>query len=64
MEYLVENTDWLIDELNEFAEESFVLFDCPGQIELYSHLDVMTRITKEITKSGFYLCAVYCADST
>lgn len=41
MEYLIENVDWLIDELNEFAEDSFILFDCPGQIELYSHLDVM-----------------------
>ena len=41
MEHLVENIDWLIDELQEFAEDSFILFDCPGQIELYSHLDVM-----------------------
>lgn len=30
MEYLIENIDWLIDELQEFAEDSFVLFDCPG----------------------------------
>ncbi len=30
MEYLVENIDWLIEELNEFCEDSFVLFDCPG----------------------------------
>ena len=30
MEYLIENIDWLIDELQEFAEESFILFDCPG----------------------------------
>lgn len=41
MEYLIENIDWLMDELQEFAEDSFILFDCPGQIELYSHLDVM-----------------------
>ena len=50
MEYLVENIDWLMEELQEFAEESFVLFDCPGQIELYSHLDVMSRLTKAITQ--------------
>ena len=41
MEYLIENIEWLMDELAEFAEDSFILFDCPGQIELYSHLDVM-----------------------
>lgn len=64
MEYLIENIDWLMDELNEFAEDSFVLFDCPGQIELYSHLDVMTRLTKEIQKAGFIICAVYCTDGT
>ena len=30
MEYLVDNIDWLIDEIREFAEESFLIFDCPG----------------------------------
>ena len=64
MEYLLENIDWLIDELTEFAEDSFVLFDCPGQIELYSHLDVMTRLTRRIQKAGFIICAAYCADGT
>jgi GTPase SAR1 family protein len=64
LEYLIDNMDWLMTELAEFAEESFVLFDCPGQVELYCHLDVMTRLTKEIQKSGYYLCAAYCADGT
>lgn len=30
MEHLVENLDWLMDELAEFSDECFVLFDCPG----------------------------------
>jgi hypothetical protein len=30
MEYLIQNIDWLMEELSEFAEDSFVLFDCPG----------------------------------
>ena len=64
MEHLVENIEWLIEELQTFAEDSFVLFDCPGQIELYSHLDVMARLSAAITKSGFYLCAAYCSDGT
>jgi GPN-loop GTPase len=64
MEHLVENIDWLIDELNEFADDSYILFDCPGQIELYSHLDVMTRLTKAISRAGFNVCAAYCADAT
>lgn len=41
MEYLLENIDWLEEEISNFAEEDYVLFDCPGQLELYSHLPVM-----------------------
>ena len=29
--------DWLAPELEGFAEDDYVVFDCPGQIELYSH---------------------------
>ena len=66
MEHLVENIEWLIDQLNEVlvGDGSFVLFDCPGQIELYSHLDVMSRLARSIEKSGFFLSAAYCADGT
>ena len=48
MEYLIENIDEFMADINDFADESFFIFDCPGQIELYSHLDVMTRLTKKI----------------
>ena len=30
MEHLIDNIDWLIQELQEFSDDSFVLFDCPG----------------------------------
>ncbi len=48
MEYLIDHIDELLDELNEYGDDSFFLFDCPGQIELYSHLDVMTRLGKAL----------------
>ena len=64
MEYLIEHVDDFLEQLNEFGEESFFLFDCPGQIELYSHLDVMTRLAKAISACGFNLCSMYCADGT
>ena len=64
MEYLIEHVEELLDELSEFGDDSFFLFDCPGQIELYSHLDVMTRLTQAIVNSGFNLCSLYCADGT
>ena len=64
MEYLIEHVDDFLEQLNEFGDESFFLFDCPGQIELYSHLDVMTRLAKAIAGCGFNLCSMYCADGT
>ena len=30
MEHLVENIDWLLEELQEFGDDAFILFDCPG----------------------------------
>ncbi len=30
MEHLIDNIDWLLEELSEFADDCFVLFDCPG----------------------------------
>lgn len=64
MEYLLENMDWLHTELTEFAEDSYILFDCPGQIELYSHMKVMTRIVEKIKSWGYNLWAVFICDGT
>ena len=35
MEYLLENTDWLEEQLSSFGEDDYLILDCPGQIELY-----------------------------
>ncbi|KAL7062795.1 hypothetical protein AAHC03_0845 [Spirometra sp. Aus1] len=38
MEYLYKNRDWLADRLTKLKRDSpktYVLFDCPGQVELY-----------------------------
>jgi len=65
MEFLLDNIDWLTKELSEFGDESYIIFDCPGQIELYSHLNIMTRVIEKIKASGFnHLCCVYIADAT
>jgi GTPase SAR1 family protein len=37
MEYLIENTTWLEDQVRDLCEDDYVLFDCPGQLELYTH---------------------------
>ena len=44
MEYLLDHIDWLEEQIESFVENSYFLFDCPGQLELYSHYDIMTNI--------------------
>ena len=64
LEYLVENISWLEEELDMMGEDDYLLFDCPGQIELYTHLPVMATLTKALKTTGFSLCAMYCVDCT
>jgi GTPase SAR1 family protein len=64
MEYLLNHMNWLEEQIETFAEDSYFLFDCPGQLELYSHYDIMTSIIKILQKRGFSLCSVFCLDCT
>ena len=36
MEFLGENFDWLLKKI-EKLKDHYLLFDCPGQVELYTH---------------------------
>ncbi|OWZ24099.1 GPN-loop GTPase [Phytophthora megakarya] len=63
MEYLVQNLDWLQDLLGEYSDEDYFIFDCPGQIELYSHLPVMKQLCDSLKDWGFNICCVYLIDS-
>lgn len=42
LEFLLENLNWLEEQLQD-VDDDYILFDCPGQIELYTHLPVMRR---------------------
>ena len=64
MEYLLNHMNWLEEQIETFAEDSYFLFDCPGQLELYSHYDIMTSIIKKLQKRGFSLCSIFCLDCT
>jgi len=63
MEYLVENLSWLHEQLNE-TEDDYFLFDCPGQIELYSHLPAMRYIADALKEWGFNVCTTFLLDAT
>jgi GPN-loop GTPase len=40
-----------------------IIFDCPGQIEIYTHMDLMKRFIETLTGWGFRVCAIYTIDS-
>lgn len=63
MEYLMENLEWLDDQIGEF-DSDYLVIDCPGQIELYTHLPVIPRVVDLLQQRGYQVCAVYCVDAT
>merc|ERR1719334_3094819 len=62
MEFLIENTDWLEEALGE-EDDDYILFDCPGQIELYTHMNVMRRLADLLQAANFRICGIFVLDS-
>lgn len=64
MEYLEANLDWLIEKLRGFSGKYFV-FDCPGQVELYTHHSSLRNIIEKLTSKehDFRLTAMHLVDS-
>ncbi|CAI5503012.1 unnamed protein product [Closterium sp. Naga37s-1] len=64
MEYLEESLDdWLKGQLDDFHDDDYLVFDCPGQIELYSHVPVLRTFVDQLKRWDFHICAVYLIDS-
>ncbi|XP_049787419.1 GPN-loop GTPase 2 [Schistocerca cancellata] len=61
MEFLEKNVDWLLEHVCRLRD-SYILFDCPGQVELYTHHNSMKNITEKLEKYGVHLCAVHLVD--
>lgn len=66
MEYLLENSAWLQDHLEEFDDDEYLLLDCPGQLELYTHVPIMRQILDRMRMWGFEskMMSVFCVDAT
>mmetsp|Transcript_5944 Transcript_5944/g.8946 ORF Transcript_5944/g.8946 Transcript_5944/m.8946 type:complete len:293 (-) Transcript_5944:31-909(-) len=64
MEYLLDNIDWLKNELDNYDEDEYIIFDCPGQVELYSHIPVMKNVLEQLKMWDFNVCGVYALDAT
>ncbi|KAJ3125962.1 GPN-loop GTPase 2 [Physocladia obscura] len=62
MEYLEKNMDWLLGRL-EGLKGKYLIFDCPGQVELYTHNNAMRNILRILEKHDFRLCIVHMVDA-
>ncbi|XP_065057907.1 GPN-loop GTPase 2-like isoform X2 [Rhopilema esculentum] len=64
MEFLEKNFSWFQNKLKDFSDAGYYfLFDCPGQVELYTHHDSVRQIFQNLEKYGFRLVAVHLVDS-
>ncbi|KAI0597893.1 GPN-loop GTPase [Biscogniauxia sp. FL1348] len=66
-EFLMENLDFLTEALDSLTEEYLIIFDMPGQIELYTHVPILPALVRFLTRSGsldIRLCAAYLLEAT
>lgn len=61
-EFLMENLDWLDEELGDFTDD-YLILDMPGQIELYTHIPILPALARHLEQLGFKLCATYLLES-
>ncbi|RHZ74165.1 hypothetical protein Glove_227g149 [Diversispora epigaea] len=69
IEFLEKNFDWLEEKLKALGE-SYILFDFPGQVELFTHHNSVKVIIEKLQKLSYQLVTVhlvdahYCTDPT
>ena len=50
------------EQLTSYGDDDYLVFDCPGQIELYNHLSTFRTFVDFLKRDGWSVCAVYCID--
>lgn len=74
IEYLIENQEWFKEQLCGGGEEEqapidndpdddYIIFDMPGQIELYTHLNVGRQLVDLLASWNFRVASVFLIDS-
>ncbi|KZC05351.1 PREDICTED: GPN-loop GTPase 3 [Dufourea novaeangliae] len=62
VEYLLENSSWLEEKLGD-VDDDYIIFDCPGQIELYTHMTVIRQLITILHNLNFRICGIFLVDS-
>ena len=72
MEFLAKNIDWLVEKLTQpggpldknAKDDHYLLFDCPGQVELFTHNSALKDIIKILAdRLDLRMVAVHLVDS-
>lgn len=71
LEFLLENAEWLREQLSGGEDndcdgepdDDYIIFDLPGQIELYTHLTTGRDLVKLLESWNFRICGVFLVDS-
>lgn len=75
IEYLLQNQEWFKQQLcgggdgeddapiDNDPDDDYILFDMPGQIELYTHLNVGRQLVELLTSWNFRVASVFLIDS-
>uniref|UniRef100_A0AAG5D512 GPN-loop GTPase 2 n=1 Tax=Anopheles atroparvus TaxID=41427 RepID=A0AAG5D512_ANOAO len=62
MEFLETNFQWLLDQLKAI-DSNYFIFDCPGQVELFTHNNALKNIFGKLEQLGYHLCTVHLIES-
>jgi GTPase SAR1 family protein len=65
-EFLMENLDFLTDPHEEDTDADLIVFDMPGQIELYTHVPILPGLVKTLMHGSLNIrmCAAYLLEAT
>jgi len=55
--------EWLLPLIGEDTDGDYLIFDCPGQIELYTHLNIMRQFVEHLESWSFRICGIFTIDS-
>eukprot|EP00953_Heterococcus_sp_UTEX-ZZ885_P014262 8097-Heterococcus_DN1.PRE.2 len=60
MEYLLDNVDWLKDELDNYDDDEYIIFDCPGQttLQFVSILSILLQSAQRFRATSAALAAM------
>ncbi|CAM9156678.1 unnamed protein product [Ectocarpus fasciculatus] len=62
LEYLEKNVDWLMEKLGGLTQKHLI-FDFPGQVELFTHCFCVQNVVQRLQKDDVRLAAVHLVDA-